>query len=57
MTMDDLVMVNILCTDLSLFKNFNTVYRTYFHNGFPRARSPALAPSYSARTLKSPASR
>lgn len=35
MTMDDLVMVNILCTDLALFNNFNTVYRTYFHNGFP----------------------
>lgn len=35
MTMDDLVMVNVLCTDLNLFKNFNTVYRTYFHNGFP----------------------
>lgn len=35
MSMDDLVMVNVLCTDLNLFNNFNTVYRTYFHNGFP----------------------
>jgi len=35
MTMDDLVMVNVLCTDLSLFKSFNNVYRTYFHGGFP----------------------
>lgn len=35
MTMDDLVMVNVLCTDLDLFKQFNSVYRTYFHGGFP----------------------
>jgi 2-iminobutanoate/2-iminopropanoate deaminase len=35
MTMDDLVMVQVLCTDLNLFQDFNTVYRTYFHNGFP----------------------
>lgn len=38
MSMDDLVQVNVLCTDLSLFKNFNSVYRTYSHKGFP-ARS------------------
>jgi 2-iminobutanoate/2-iminopropanoate deaminase len=35
MTMDDLVMVHVLCTDLSLFDSFNSVYRTYFHGGFP----------------------
>ena len=30
MTMDDLVYVQIACTDLSLFDKFNTIYRTYF---------------------------
>jgi 2-iminobutanoate/2-iminopropanoate deaminase len=35
MTMDDLVMVHVLSTDLSLFTSFNNVYRNYFHNGFP----------------------
>lgn len=35
LTMDDLVMVNVLCTDSSLFQAFNKVYRTYFHTGFP----------------------
>lgn len=35
MTMDDLVVVHVLCTDLNLFQKFNGVYRTYFHGGFP----------------------
>jgi 2-iminobutanoate/2-iminopropanoate deaminase len=35
MTMDDPVMVHVLCTDLDLFGKFNTVYHTYFHGGFP----------------------
>jgi reactive intermediate/imine deaminase len=35
MTMDDLVFVQIYCTDLSLFPRFNAVYRTYFSKGFP----------------------
>jgi 2-iminobutanoate/2-iminopropanoate deaminase len=35
MTMDDLVQVHVLCTDLKLFNDFNSVYRTYFHHGFP----------------------
>ncbi len=35
MTMDDLVQVHILCTDLRLFNDFNSVYRGYFHHGFP----------------------
>jgi 2-iminobutanoate/2-iminopropanoate deaminase len=35
MTMDDLVTVHVLSTDLSLFAAFNNVYRSYFHNGFP----------------------
>ena len=30
MTMDDLVYVQISCTDLSLFPKFNPIYRTYF---------------------------
>ena len=30
MTMDDLVYVQIACTDLSLFDKFNGIYRTYF---------------------------
>jgi len=30
MTMDDLVYVQISCTDLSLFEKFNPIYRTYF---------------------------
>ncbi len=35
LTIDDLVMVQVLCTDLDLFDTFNSVYRTYFHRGFP----------------------
>jgi 2-iminobutanoate/2-iminopropanoate deaminase len=30
MTMDDLVYVQIACTDLSLYDKFNTAYRSYF---------------------------
>jgi 2-iminobutanoate/2-iminopropanoate deaminase len=30
MTMDDLVYVQISCTDLSLFNTFNPIYRSYF---------------------------
>jgi 2-iminobutanoate/2-iminopropanoate deaminase len=30
MTMDDLVYVQIACTDLALFPKFNPIYRTYF---------------------------
>jgi len=30
MTMDDLVYVQISCTDLSLFEKFNPIYRSYF---------------------------
>ena len=35
MTMDDLVTVQVFCTDLSLYGAFNDVYRTYFTKGFP----------------------
>jgi 2-iminobutanoate/2-iminopropanoate deaminase len=30
-TMDDLVTVQVFCSDLSYFDDFNKVYRTYFH--------------------------
>lgn len=34
--MDDLVSVQVFCTDLSLFDTFNEIYRTYFTTGnFP----------------------
>lgn len=34
-TMDDLVMVQIFCSDTSLYDDFNAVYRTYFKSRFP----------------------
>ena len=33
--MDELVSVQIFCTDLTLFDTFNEIYRTYFHGQFP----------------------
>jgi reactive intermediate/imine deaminase len=35
MSMDDLVSVQVFCTDLSLFNKFNGVYRSYFMKDFP----------------------
>jgi len=35
MTMDDVVSIQIFCTDLKLYDTFNAVYRTYFHGDFP----------------------
>jgi reactive intermediate/imine deaminase len=35
MTMDDLVQVEIYCSDVALYQQFNDVYRTYFHGDFP----------------------
>jgi 2-iminobutanoate/2-iminopropanoate deaminase len=35
MTMDDLVYVQIFCSDVSHYAAFNTVYRTYFEREFP----------------------
>ena len=35
MTMDDLVTVQVFCPDLSLYEEFNAVYRTYFTGGYP----------------------
>jgi len=34
-TMDDLVYVQISCTDLSFYDKFNAVYRTYFTKDLP----------------------
>ena len=35
MTMDDLVFVQVYCTDLSLYDKFNTAYRKYFKGDLP----------------------
>ena len=35
MTMDDLVSVQVFCSDLSLFETWNGVYRTYFGKDLP----------------------
>jgi 2-iminobutanoate/2-iminopropanoate deaminase len=35
MDMDDLVSVQVYCSDFGLYDKFNGVYRTYFHEQFP----------------------
>ena len=35
LTMDDLLSVQIFCSDVTLFEKFNAVYRTYFQGEFP----------------------
>lgn len=35
LSMDDVVSMQIFCTDLKLYDTFNGVYRTYFHGDFP----------------------
>jgi len=35
LTMQDLVFIQIFCSDVSLFGEFNVVYRTYFNGGYP----------------------
>ena len=35
LSMDDVVSMQIFCTDLKLYDTFNTVYKTYFHDDFP----------------------
>jgi 2-iminobutanoate/2-iminopropanoate deaminase len=35
MSMDDLVTVQVYCTDLALYDTFNAIYRTYFTDHFP----------------------
>ena len=34
-TMDDVVSMQIFCTDLKLYDTFNNVYKTYFHENYP----------------------
>ena len=34
-TMDDIVSVQIFCTDLKLYDTFNNVYKTYFRGDYP----------------------
>src|SRR4029077_6409481 len=35
MTMDDVVHVQVYCTDLSLFDKFNPIYKSYFTKDMP----------------------
>ena len=35
LAMEDLVFVQVFCSDVSLFDHFNSVYRTYFSQDFP----------------------
>jgi 2-iminobutanoate/2-iminopropanoate deaminase len=35
LTMDNLLSVQIFCSDVTLFEQFNVVYRTYFKGEFP----------------------
>ncbi len=35
LAMDDLVFVQVFCTDISLFERFNAIYRTYFREPLP----------------------
>lgn len=35
LAMEDLVFVQVFCSDVSLFDQFNPVYRTYFSQDFP----------------------
>jgi 2-iminobutanoate/2-iminopropanoate deaminase len=35
LTMDDVVSVQVFCTDLKFYETFNNVYKTYFHGDYP----------------------
>jgi 2-iminobutanoate/2-iminopropanoate deaminase len=35
MSMDEVVSVQVFCSDLTLYDSFNTVYRSYFHDAYP----------------------
>ena len=35
MTMDDIVSLQIFCTDLADYDTFNSVYKNYFHGDYP----------------------
>ena len=45
MSMDDLVQVQVYCSDLSLYGAFNDVYRQYFRTTFPTRAFIAFLPS------------
>lgn len=42
-TMDDLVYVQISCTDLSYYDKFNAIYKTYFTKDFPTRQFVGVA--------------
>jgi 2-iminobutanoate/2-iminopropanoate deaminase len=33
--MDDMVSIQVFCTDLKFYETFNAVYKTYFHGDYP----------------------
>lgn len=35
LSMDDIVSVQVFCTDLKLYETFNAVYKSYFHGDYP----------------------
>ena len=35
LSMDDVVSMQVFCTDLKYYETFNAVYKTYFHGDFP----------------------
>ena len=35
LTMDDVVSIQVFCTDLKNYDTFNGVYKTYFHGEYP----------------------
>jgi reactive intermediate/imine deaminase len=35
LSMDDIVSIQVFCSDVSVYDGFNSVYRTYFHGNFP----------------------
>lgn len=35
LSMDDIVTIQVFCTDLKYYDTFNAVYKTYFHGDFP----------------------
>jgi len=35
LSIDDVVSIQVFCTDLKLYDTFNNVYKTYFHGDYP----------------------
>jgi reactive intermediate/imine deaminase len=44
MTMDDLVLVQVFCPDVSLYGKFNDVYKTYFGKDYPARAFVGVGP-------------